>query len=104
MFRNLRLPMRVWLSVCSLSLTLASAQSVTLTPSSLVFGNQAVGTTSSTKSVTVKNTSATKTLTLISVTGSGEFPDTTTCGSSLAPGATCTVTVSFSPNLSLIHI
>jgi len=98
MFRNRLLPVCVSLSVYSLSLTLASAQIVTLTPTSLSFGNQAVGTASASKSVTVKNTGTTKTLTLTAITGSGEFSKTTTCGASLAPGATCTVTVSFSPS------
>ncbi len=98
MFRNRLLPVCVSLSVYSLSLTLASAQIVSLTPTSLSFGNQAVGTASASKSVTVKNTGTTKTLTLSAITGSGEFSKTTTCGASLAPGATCTVTVSFSPS------
>jgi len=63
------------------------------------FAAQGVGTTSASQTVTLKNTSTTKTLSITSVTVSGEFPSSTTCGSSLAPSTTCTVTVSFSPDV-----
>lgn len=74
------------------------AQTVSLTPSTLSFNGQAVGTTSAAKTVTVKNTSTTKTLTITSIVSSGEFADTTTCTSTLAPNTTCTLTVTFSPS------
>jgi 6-phosphogluconolactonase (cycloisomerase 2 family) len=45
----------------------------------------------------MKNTSTTTTLTIKSIVASGEFADTTTCTASLAPGATCTISVTFSP-------
>lgn len=72
---------------------------LTFTPVSLSFGNIPL-TTSSSKTVTVKNTGAT-TLTLTSITGSGYFTvvpsGTTPCGSSLAAGKSCTVTATFTP-------
>jgi 6-phosphogluconolactonase (cycloisomerase 2 family) len=98
MIRKLALYLGAFLSVCPLGPKPAMAQTVTLTPSAVVFGTQGVGTTSAAQAVTLKNTSTTKTLTITSVAVSGEFPKTTTCGSSLAPGATCTVSVSFSPS------
>src|SRR5579864_7467755 len=84
--------------VCLLTVSTGNAQTVKVTPASVTFAAQGVGTTSASQIVTLKNTSTTKTLSITSVTVSGEFPSSTTCGSSLAPGTTCTVTVSFSPD------
>ena len=75
----------------------SSAQTVSYTPGILSFSSQGVGTTSAAKTVTMKNTSTTTTLTIKSIVASGEFADTTTCTASLAPGATCTISVTFSP-------
>jgi hypothetical protein len=64
------------------------------------FGNQTDGTTSSSQTVTVTNSgSASLTSIVISLTGtnSGEFGQTTTCGSTLAQAASCSVSVTFSP-------
>jgi len=71
-----------------------------LTPSSVNFGNQPVHTTSPPKKVTVSNKgSSTVTITSIAISGrnSGDFAETNTCRSSLAPGATCSVSVTFTP-------
>jgi len=71
------------------------------TPRSLSFGKQSVG-TPTTKTVTLKNTGAT-TLSNISMTVTGtnaaEFTLTpsSTCGSSLASGSSCTISVTFEP-------
>jgi len=63
----------------------------------LSFPAQRVGTTSTSQSVTLTNT-ATTTLNISSITEtSSQFNMTTTCGSSVAPGANCTFTVSFQP-------
>ena len=75
----------------------SAAQTVTLTPVTLNFTGQPVGTTSAAKSVTLKNTSTTKSLTIASIVASGEFADTTTCTGTLAAGASCTVSVTYSP-------
>ena len=98
MIRKLALRLSVWLFVCALWPKPAVTQTVTLTPGALVFTAQGVGTTSTAQTVTIKNTSTSKTLNISTITVSGEFPKTTTCGSSLAPLATCTVSVSFSPS------
>ncbi|MCU7726427.1 choice-of-anchor D domain-containing protein [Actinoplanes sp. KI2] len=64
-------------------------------PSSLSFAGTIVGSTSAAQTVTVSNTGTT-TATLSSVTASGDFAQTNNC-SSLAVGASCTVTVTFKP-------
>jgi hypothetical protein len=63
----------------------------------LSFHAQRVGTTSTSQTVTLTNT-ATTTLNLSSITEtSSQFNMTTTCGSSVAPGGNCAMTVSFQP-------
>src|SRR5437016_6052174 len=85
------------LSLTAPALMPAAAQIITLTPKAIAFGPQAVGTTSAVQTVTVKNTSTSKALAITSISVSGDFPNSTSCGSSLAAGATCTINVSFSP-------
>ncbi|HEU5334301.1 MAG TPA: choice-of-anchor D domain-containing protein [Actinocrinis sp.] len=69
---------------------------VSANPSALSFGNQTVGAASGAQSVTVSNTgTAAATLSSISVTG--DYAQTHTCGSTLAAGASCTVSVTFTP-------
>ena len=69
---------------------------VTVTPSSETFPAQTVGTTSAAKVVTVKNTGTLSTT--ISVgPATGDFTQTNTCGSTLNAGASCTVSVKFTP-------
>jgi len=74
----------------------SSAPAVSLSATSLSFGNQRVGTTSSTKSVTLSNTGNAP-LTGISIAASGNFSETNTCGSSLSAGKNCRIKVAFSP-------
>ena len=69
---------------------------LSLSPGSLAFGSRTVGSTSPAQSVTVSNTGSAA-ATLSGVTVSGDYARTTTCGSSLAAGATCTVSVTFTP-------
>ena len=67
---------------------------------SLTFAAQVPGKTSSPQLLTVTNTGTTvMTIAGISVTGAnaGDFAQTNTCGSSLAVGANCQVTVKFTP-------
>jgi hypothetical protein len=75
----------------------SSGTTVTLTPASLSFGTVAVDTISTAKPVTLKNT-GTATLDITSVVPSTGFAiSTTTCGSTLAVGKTCKVSVTFDP-------
>jgi hypothetical protein len=74
---------------------------VTLTPATLAFGTQTVGTTSAPKTETVANNQkVTLNITSITITGTnaGDFTQTgTTCGSTLSAGAKCTITLTFTP-------
>ncbi len=78
----------------------APSPNVGLSPSSLVFGNQAIGTTSPPQDVTLTNT-GTSTLNIsgASITGSDptNFNEIDNCRSSLAAQATCTLKVTFKP-------
>jgi len=66
------------------------------TPNKLTFASQKVGTTSNPQTVTVTNNQTT-TVTISSITITGDFAQTNTCGTSLAAGASCTMSVTFSP-------
>ena len=72
-----------------------------VSPTSINFGNQAVGTTSAPATVTLTNEAKSQLVHLspISISGTNhkDFAETTTCGSTLSPGASCTVTVTFTP-------
>ena len=90
----LRFAVAAGFAVCSL--TAGAFAQVTLSPTSLSFANQAVGTTSATKNVTLSNTGSTS-LSITSVTISGPFAQTNTCGTSVKARSKCTISVTFSP-------
>jgi phospholipase C len=69
---------------------------VTVSPGSLTFANQAVGTTSPTQAVTITN-NQTKALSITSIVASSGFSETNNCPASLAAAAFCTVKVAFAP-------
>jgi phospholipase C len=69
---------------------------VSLSATSLDFGNQAVGTSSQPRIVDLSNTGITQ-LTFSSLNTVGEFSQTNTCGSRLLPGAKCKISVVFFP-------
>src|SRR5436309_510378 len=75
---------------------------ISLSPTSLIFGTIAVGTTSAAKTVTVTNSTASS-LSISKIAASGNFAaagsGATPCGGSLAAGAKCTMAVSFSPSI-----
>jgi len=73
---------------------------VSLTPPSLSIGGRLVGTTSFMGTVTLTNTGAASlNLTSIAITGTNatDFGETHTCGSTLAPGTSCTIRAYFRP-------
>jgi nucleoside-specific outer membrane channel protein Tsx len=73
------------------------APAVTLSPTSLSFGKQALNTTSAPKTVTLKNT-GNATLDISTITISGDFAIyANTCGATLAAGKTCKLKVTFTP-------
>jgi hypothetical protein len=65
-------------------------------PSSLSFGNQATGSASAAKTVTVSNPNSTA-VPVSSVSATGPFAETSTCGASIAADGSCTVSVTFAP-------
>jgi hypothetical protein len=69
---------------------------VTLTPTSLTFVGQVIGGTSATQTVTLANTGSAA-LSITSITSSGDFTQLNTCGSSVAPGFSCKISVVFTP-------
>ncbi len=68
-----------------------------LTPLSLTFPAQAVGTQSSAQIITIKNTAEQPLAILNIISASLDFPQTNNCPASLAPGASCTISVTFAP-------
>lgn len=74
----------------------ANAVLVSLSNTELVFDPQTVGTTSPSQQVTLTNT-GNQPLNITSITATGDFAQTNTCGSSLAPGGNCNINVTFTP-------
>jgi len=68
-------------------------------PSALTFGVQALNTQSAAQPVTVSNT-GNLALGITSISTTGQFTSTSTCGSSVAVGSSCTVNVVFAPTSS----
>jgi hypothetical protein len=86
----------------TISLKGAGELPVALSPGTLAFGTETVGTTSAPKTETITNNQRVA-LDISSITISGadasNFTETgTTCGSTLAAGAKCTITVAFTPS------
>ncbi len=82
-------------STSTASLTGTGAQPLSLSTTSLTFGNTDVG-ASVTQTVTLRN-SAAGTLTLGQPAVSGDFTLTTTCGAALPGGSSCAETITFTP-------
>ena len=83
----------------TLSLTVApqiNGSQVTLSPSSLSFGTVIVEASSKPKNATLTNGSS-STMYFSSITTSGDFTQTNTCGGTLAAGKSCTISVTFTP-------
>src|SRR5207247_1997959 len=74
-----------------------------LSPTSLTFSSQNVGTTSAAQTVTLTNSGgAALSISSIAVPGtnSADFGTRRSCGRSLAAGSSCTINVTFSPSAS----
>jgi dienelactone hydrolase len=94
-----RLDMAISDYVGSVSVLL-QVPTVSLSKSSLTFADQLVGTSSAPKRVTLTNTGyETITIASIRITGANttDFSQTHTCGSSLPPRGSCTISVTFTP-------
>jgi hypothetical protein len=79
---------------------IAGTPQATLNPTTVAFGNQTVSTTSSAQVVVLSNP-GTAALAITSVTligaNPGDFADTSACGTSLAAGSSCNISVNFTP-------
>jgi hypothetical protein len=71
---------------------------VTLSPVTLSFGSVVLGSTSAKKTVKLTN-SGTAALFVGAFAASGDYAQVNKCPTSLAPGATCAITVTFSPSV-----
>ena len=69
---------------------------VTVSPTSLNFGNVTLGSSSTAPAVTLTNNQNVA-LTNISIVANAPFSQVNTCGTSIAPGAKCKITVTFTP-------
>src|SRR5438270_3030429 len=79
--------------------TSSSNPGASVSPTSLTFGSQTVGTTSAAQTVTLSNTGSAA-LTITSIVASGDFAASNTCGGSLAAGGNCSISVTFTPTAS----
>lgn len=73
---------------------------LSLSPGSVAFGNQVLNTTSAAKTIALTNLYGSAAIPINSITPSGDFAlPTNNCGASLAKGAKCTFTVTFTPSV-----
>jgi len=78
--------------------TAAAAPVASLSPTTLSFPNTTTGSTATAMSTTLSNTgNATLNISGITLSDTTDFAKTTTCGSTLAAGKTCTISVTFTP-------
>jgi 6-phosphogluconolactonase (cycloisomerase 2 family) len=89
------------ISLASLLLLTAAtlAQTAKLSVTSLTYPVQLIGTTSAAKSFTLTNTDSASPLAIDGILNSGDYSETDTCGTSLAPLASCTIFVTFTPTV-----
>ena len=80
----------------SLTGTGGAKTTVTYSPTSLTFSAQTVGTASPAQIVTLTNTGS-ATLSIASISASGDSSQTNNCGSSVAPTGSSTLSVTFNP-------
>src|SRR5712691_5054839 len=79
-----------------------NAPAIILSPGSLVFSSRLVGSSSPPLTISMSNSgNATLNIASIAITGTnaGDFSQTNTCGQTLAPSASCTISVVFKPTL-----
>jgi hypothetical protein len=84
----------------ALTLTIAGKPALTVSPTSLTFPSTVVGSSPATQTVTLSsNGTAAVGITGITIGGANpaNFSQTNTCGTSVAVGASCTITVKFAP-------
>jgi outer membrane autotransporter protein len=83
-----------------LFLPVSAFATLTISPSTINFGEVEVGTTSSVSIVRVFNSDPQLSVILSSITDIGDFSHTTNCPRSLGPGLSCSISVRFAPQSS----
>jgi hypothetical protein len=83
-------------STSSIAILLQAAPVAAYTPSSLSFASENVGSTSAPQSVTLTN-NGNVALTITGISTSGDFAETNNCGTSVSPGGSCQISVTFTP-------
>jgi hypothetical protein len=84
----------------TVALTGKGVAPVTLSPTTLAFGSLAEGNTSAGKTITLTNVqNVALTGITIGFTGSTDYAQTNTCGTSVAAGQKCTITVTLTPSV-----
>ena len=76
---------------------IAPAPSASLTPGSLTFNSQPVGYASAAQAVTLTS-SGNAALSITRIAASGDFAETNACSAALAAGASCAISVTFTPS------
>jgi hypothetical protein len=76
----------------------STTTTVSTSPASLTFGSQTTATTAPPQAITVTNTGQ-SVLTISGVAASGDFSQTNTCATSVPAGASCAITVTFTPTV-----
>ncbi len=74
------------------------AASLSTSAGAIDFGGQSMNTTAPAQSITISNTGSAS-ASITGITTSTYFTTSSTCGSSLAAGASCTLTISFTPTV-----
>jgi hypothetical protein len=86
-------------TIALLGTATAAAPTVQISTTSLNFNSEPVGSKSTAQTVTLTN-SGSAALPISSISASGDFAETQNCGSSVAAGANCTISVTFMPTTS----
>ena len=72
------------------------APQLSMSPNSLTFGSQVIGTSSSTQAVTLTDTGGVA-VTIMRIATSGDFAESNSCGTSINPSSSCQISVTFTP-------
>jgi photosystem II stability/assembly factor-like uncharacterized protein len=83
-------------SAWDIQLPVPAGSTAVLSVPNLTFSAQQVGTTSAAQNVILADNGS-ATLDITSIVANGDFAETNTCGTSLAAGASCTISVTFTP-------
>ncbi len=80
------------------NLTGIGSTTASLSPTGLVFSSQPVGTSSAVQTVTLANTGK-DALNITSIQATGDYAQTNTCPTALAPSSSCTIRLTFTPTV-----